>query len=215
MFSWQSRFLNKNDEPVVSNAIATFEQTTGAELVIAVAKSSDPYPAATLRFAIISGLIISMLMTFFIEISYDFLWIAVYFFTLIIMVPIGKLSFFKRQTLTDTETNREVNEKAIEKFFELCTTKTDHKVSTFMYISLLEKKLVLLVDEGLKEQFDQEQLDSITEKLTHHFQQNKFKDGLLELIESIQNEVLIAFPEKCAQISSDQIHNQVFWIDCN
>ena len=213
MFKWHTKFLNKNDEPLVSKAIENFELETGAELVIAVARVSDPYPAAPLRFAMIAGVLTTLFLSSFIQMNYDFLWIIIYFLIMLALIPIGKIARIKKMILTDDEIDREVNEKAMELFYQLCTTKTDHKVSTFMYFSLLERKIRLLVDEDLKEKLNQQILDEIVEHLANHFKQGSFKDGLLESIATIQKEVMGAYPDKCSQTTNHQIHNQIFWID--
>ena len=213
MFNWHTKFLNKNERPLISKSIENFELETGAELVIAVAKVSDPYPAAALRFAIVTGFFLTMLLSLFFEITYDFLWPAIYFLIMLVLIALGNISQIKKRILTNEEIDREVNGKAMETFYELCTTKTNHKASTFMYFSLMERKIRLLVDEDLKEKLNQQILDEIVERLSEHFKNGNFKDGILESIETIKKEVLAMYPEKCSQVSENQINNQIFWID--
>jgi uncharacterized membrane protein len=215
MFDWHRKFLSKDDEPQIAQAIEEFEQSTGAEMVIAVSKSSDPYPAASLRFAIVAGLIISMIVSFFFEFKYDFLWILAYFVVMLLMIPIGMIPSVKKRLLVDNETDREVNEKAVELFHQLCTTKTEHKVSTFMYFSLMERKIRLMVDADLKDKFSQEDLDLIVEKMSNHFKLKDFKGGLLESISTIKERFKQEFPEKLSQVAPDQIHNEIFWVEAH
>ena len=77
----------------------------------------------------------------------------------------------------------------------------------------MERKIRLLVDEDLKEKLNQQILDEIVERLSEHFKNGNFKDGILESIETIKKEVLAMYPEKCSQVSENQINNQIFWID--
>lgn len=207
------KFLNEKDNQEIADAIEQFETLTGAELVIAVANQSDPYPGAVYRGAIFIGLILSSIIAYFTPEDYQQYSIIGYFLIILILLPIARLTFIKKLFLDQIEKEREVKEKVYDYFYKLCTTKTSHKTSTFLYFSLLEKKIELLVDEDLNKEMSQEELNQIVARISEHFKKHEFKEGIIESIETLKTKVLAKFPDKCNQITPNEIKNQIHWIE--
>lgn len=208
----KKKILNDTEITNVESKIRAFEENTGCELVVAIAQESDPYPAAPLRFAFIVMIILSLIATYFLSFHFDSILVFGQIILFLLFIPIGSLKFIKKRILVPVEVNREVNEKSVELFHELCTTKTTHRVSTFLYFSLLERQIRLLVDKDLYEKIEQSQLDSIVANLSAEIKQKKFSEGIVHSIERIEELVSNAFGQKLEQIPPDQIKNQIFWV---
>lgn len=209
--TWKRKILKKAEEKKIEKLIQDFEQKTGTELILVIAKSSDPYPGASLRFAIVFSTLLTMIATLvfdFRELFYIplFQLISVLFFALL-----GNISFIKKLTLNKTEVQRETNEKAMEFFYTYGPSRAQHKVSILLYISLLEKQLRLLVDQVLSERLEQKDLDSIIQILQEEFKSPNFYDGLETAIETLEGKILHFFPQKVLREAPAQLQNKIIW----
>ena len=208
----KNKLLNAEQTKNVEAKIRAFEENTGCELVIAVAKESDPYPAAPFRFAMIVTIITSLIVTYFFDFHFDSLLVAGQLLLLLVLVPIGSISFFKKRMLVSSEVEREVNEKTVELFHGLCTTKTQHQVSTFIYFTLLEKQIRLLVDKDINDKIEQKQLDDIVNSLAAEIKGKDFEQAIIHCIDNVESLVLTALDGKVNQVAPDEIKNQIVWI---
>lgn len=204
--------LNKEQNHKVEEKIKQFEENTGCELVVAIAEESDPYPAAPLRFGFLAMITLSLIATYYFEFHIDTYLVFAQLILMIILAQLGRIPYFKKLMLLESEVQREVGEKSIELFYQLCSTKTEHKVSTLLYISLLEKQIRLLVDKDLNEKIDQKKLDNVVHNLSNELKNKKFGDGVIHAIDTIEQMVLEAFGEKLNQVAPNEIKNKVFWL---
>lgn len=207
-----NKILGPEGNAKVEARIKSFEENTGCELVVAIARESDPYPAAPLRFSFITTIIISLVATYYLSFHFDSILVLAQVVLILIFIRVGNINWVKKRVLVDAEVEREVNEKAVETFHELCTTKTQHQVSTLLYFSLLEKQIRLLVDKDLNEKIEQTTLDKIVNNLSFEIKSKKFADGIIHSIDSIEVMVLEAFGQKLDQVPPNEIKNQIFWL---
>jgi uncharacterized membrane protein len=209
---WKNKFLNKNEEKQIENQIEDFENKTGAELLLIVAKASDPYPAATLRFAIISSFLITIILTMIFEFDHITYIPFVSIIILAIMIVIGRFKEFKSLTLSKLETDRETDEKAAELFYIFSSSKTHHNQTCMLYISLLERKIHLKIDSALKEKITQAELEEMIFHVSKEFQEEHFSKGIIDMIQVLEKKILEQFPETLGK-SPNKLHNKIEWVN--
>ncbi len=205
--SWKTNFLKKKSEAKIEELISQFEKLTGIELFISIAKSSHPYPAATLRFAIISALLFSWATNAYIEISPAFLLLVYFFILLFPFVIIGRTPFFKRFGLSNYEMEREVKEKSVELF--ALHGQTSHGKIILLYISILEKEFELLVGPSVLETVNQESLEKLSLLLSQEFKKGSAENGLMQMIQALQEHFKVENPEQ----TPNEIGNHIHWFD--
>ncbi|MBL7665262.1 MAG: hypothetical protein JNM93_09020 [Bacteriovoracaceae bacterium] len=210
--NWKRKFLASDEEEKIENKIKAFESNTGSELVLCIAKSSDQYPAAILRFAVILSFICSFCISFYFEFEFSFYPIILQFLFFVFFAFIGKLKFLKKYFLSTVEVLREVDEKSIEVFYLLGSSQ-DHNGHILLYISLLERKIKLLVGKKIAQQMTQEELNEMVLMLQGEFKQKHFFTGLSRSIELLEAQIKKYFPEKVIQNLPNQIENRIFWQD--
>lgn len=204
--------LIQEDVKLVEERLKTFESNTGCELLLVIANSSDPYPAASLRFGIAAGFLISLVFSYYLEFHQSMLWPVSFFALTAFMTWIGHFNFAKKLALSDWEVARECREKAIEYFHTLGTSKVSHKVTAMIMVSTLEKNIQLLIDEKLKTQLTQAELDELIQIMKTHFKAGNVGLGLINSIAKLEEKILKDFGGKVSDVQPSELSDTIHFI---
>jgi uncharacterized membrane protein len=195
--------LIQEDVSLVEERLKKFEAATGCDLLLIVAKESDPYPAAPLRFGLITTFFITLSFSYYLDFHHNFLWPVFFLISTLIFTWLGSLPFFKRMALSSWETKRETLEKAIEQFHTLGTSKSSHKLTAMIMVSILEKTIHVIVDEKLKTELTQEELDELVTIMQKHFKDGQMALGFINSIASLEEKILKDFGGRVSNQSSE------------
>lgn len=204
--------INKADSDLIESRIKKFEISTGCELLLILAKSSDQYPAASWRFGILSAFSLTFIFSLFFEFHSGYLWPIFMLLTTLLMAWIGKFSLPKKLALSKIEIDRECFEKAVELFHTLGTTKVSHKVTAMIMVSALERKITVLVDETLKTHISQAELDELVQIMKHHFKLGNMAQGFIQSIDGLEAKILKDFGGKVSDICASELKDQIHFI---
>lgn len=207
-----NKILNQDEVAAVEAQIKKFEANTGCELLLVWAASCDAYPAASWRFGIVSSFVLTFIFSLFYEFHYAYLWPVVFMATTLLMTWIGHFSWAKKFALSDYETERECFEKSIECFHTIGTSKVSHKVTAMIMVSILEKKIMVLVDEKLKSKITQSELDELITIMRDHFRQNHMGQGLIQSMLSLEEKILKDFEGKVSDINPSELKDSIHFI---
>lgn len=210
MFS--KKMLGKKEEQIIKERVIEFENKTGAELVLAVARDSDPYPGAVLRISLFFSLFASLILAYIVEFAYSYMYILAQFLFVFLFLPLGRVKALKSMALVDSEVDREVSEKAVEVFFTHCSEKSSHSNEVLIYTSLFERKIEVLVGANLKEKLGQEILDTAVDIFKEEFSQKNYLTAYEKAITALEERILDAFPDKVSQVGADELKNEILWI---
>ncbi len=202
----------QEDVKLIESRLKKFEETTGCELLLILARSSDDYPAASLRFGILAGFVLTFIFSLFFEFHHGYYWPLCMFIFTLLMIACGNFSWAKKLALNDKEMDRECAEKAIELFHTLGTTKVKHKVTAMIMASVLERKITVLVDEKLKQEITQLELDELVETMRTHFKQGNMGLGFLKSIEELEEKILKDFGGKVSDHNPSELVDQIHFI---
>lgn len=206
------KLLNENDIKSVEQQIKEFETQTGSDLLLIIIDECDPYPAASWRFAFISSFITALVFSYYIEFHNPLLWPLFFFILMVITLFIGKFPWAKRLCLVPWEVRRETEEKAIELFHSLGTSKVSHQVTAMILISLLERDIEVLIDAKLKEKISSDDLEIVVQKMRDEFKEGHFREGLTDSIKILQDKITLRFNGKACQESNSELHDSIIFI---
>lgn len=206
-----SSILLQEDIHVIETRLGQFESNTGCELLLVVAKSSDPYPAASLRFGLIAGLLFSLLFIVFFEFTHHSLYPMSFFVITLFMVWVGHYDYFKKLALAQNEVDRETSEKALENFYSLGTSKVSHKVTAMIMVSQLEHRIHILIDETLKTEISQKELDELLILIQTQFRNGNMGLGFIEAVEKLEKKILDSFGGKVSEHHVSELANQIIF----
>ena len=209
---FSGKILNKHEEEEIKEKVVEFENNTGAELVVAIANESDPYPGAVMRLSLFFSLFATLLLAYIVEFAYAYIYVLAQFLFTFLFLPLGRINAIKHLALVDSEIDREVSEKALEIFFVHCSEKSTHSNEILLYTSMFEKKVEILVGKSLKEKLSQETLDSVVAIMKEDFAQKNHAQAFKRAISLLEEKVLEAFPEKVSEIGANELKNDILWI---
>jgi uncharacterized membrane protein len=196
----------------IEEKIKHFETETGCDLLLVFAKSADDYPAAAWRFGVISGFLITFVFSLFFDFTFNYLWPLTMTALILIMSWVGHFSKIKRYFLSEAEVEKEFFEKALECFHTLGTSKVSHKVTAMIMVSVLERRIIVLVDEVLKQKISQQELDELVILMQKHFKEGHMGQGLVASIESLEEKILKDFGGRVASTSASELSDQIHFI---
>lgn len=206
------QLMLQEDVTLVESRLKEFEANTGCELLLVCAESSDLYPAASWRFGIIGGFALTFIFSVFFEFHHGYLWPIAMFIATIFMVWVGHFNWAKKFALSDIETNRESLEKAVENFHTLGTSKVSHKTTAMIMVSILERKIFVLVDEKLKTEITQAELDELVAIMQKHFKDGNMGLGFISSIQALEAKILKDFGGKLSAASPSELSDKIHFL---
>ena len=198
------------DIQILEKQLRSFEDNTGCDLLLVVANSSDQYATATWRLAFLSSFIVTLMLSIFFDLAHNYYWPLLFFFLTIIFLFLGNIAFLKNLLISDDEIDKRTYEKAVTYFYTLGVSQISHKVTVMIMLSLLEKKIILLIDEKLKEKISQKELDSLVSEMQFSFKKGAMQEGIMNCMLKLERKILLDFGGKVADTPlvelSDHIH---------
>lgn len=203
--------LNHKDIQLIEAKIKEFETNTGSELLMVIANACDEYPGAVWRFSIVSSLSIAFIISFFFNFHFPYLWPVSIFFLIALMSWVAQIPQVKKLAFYQPEVDRECQEKAIELFHSAGTSQVDHKVTCMIMLSMLERKIIVLVDEKLKEKISHFEINQIIDSMREHFQNGQMSAGLLKSMETLEKKIIQSFSGKVSETPPEKLKNEILF----
>jgi putative membrane protein len=201
--------ISNIDRDQIKELIMDAEKKSNSEMVPMIVHKSDNYPAAHFRGAIIVSFIFSLALYFsplsIINPIY-FIWIQIP--GLLLGYFLGNLPFFTRLLITKQEVEYEVTQRAIEAFFEHNLHTTEKHNGVLIFISLLERKIKIITDVGVKSVIQQKIWDEIIGDFTLKVQQGQFVEALKNTIIASSNVLETYFPNDGSE-KRDELRNDI------
>lgn len=202
--------MSNSDKLLINSLIKEAESKTKAEIVPMIVHHSDTYPAAHFRAAIIVSFLFCLGLYFspftFINPIY-FLWIQIP--GLFLGYYLGQFPIVTRALITKYEIEQEVTQKAYEAFFNHNLHLTQHHNGVLILISMMERKVKIIADNGIASKVDQHIWDEILYEFSDKMHAGQFTEGLKHCIEAVSNVLQVHFPstgtEKNNELKNDLI----------
>lgn len=204
--------LIQDDIKLVETRLKSFEANTGCELLLVVADASDPYPGASWRFGVVSSFFIIFLFSHYLDFHHSYLWPLSFFSLTLFMTWLGHFSWAKKLALSKWEVERECNEKALEYFHTMGTSQVSHKVTAMVMISILEKRIQVMVDQELKDKIDQKELQELVGLIQSHFKKGNVALGLVQSIQSLEEKILKSFNGKVSEVAPSELKDTIQFV---
>lgn len=179
------------DEKKVSTAVAQAERLADIEIVTLYVAQSDAYTGARWRLALVCFFTVSVILWVVWEnLSVDlFLLIQ-----LLIIIPCYGVSFIPGllpHFLRKAEVQEEVEQRAVQAFFQLGLNKAHHGRGLLIMVSELEKMVEILPGRGLSEKISTSSWDKVVVEMLP-----KLKDGLV-------SEAFVGAVHRCSEMAAE------------
>lgn len=196
--------ITHKERLLIKELIKESESKSQSEIVPMIVHHSDIYPAAHFRAAIIVSFLFSLALYFsplsIINPIY-YLWVQIP--GLFLGYFLGQFPFVTRALITQKEIDQEVTQKGYEAFFNHNLHLTKHHTGVLILVSLMERKIKIITDNGIAAKVDQKLWDQIVFEFTERIHEGHFVDGLKKCIEATSNVLQTYFPAETNQKSNE------------
>ena len=187
--------FSKEDQIKVEEAIKTIELTTSGEIVPAIFRQSDFYPASHFRLSLFVGLLIPSLLLFFTDIVQtptEVLWYQIP--GIVIGYYLAYIPQLKRFFSTKAEKLEEVHQRALQAFFENNLHTTKERTGILIMISVLEHRVEILADKGINDKVPKDTWNKILAPLVYSLKNDRLGEGLVQTIVECGKVLSMHFP---------------------
>jgi putative membrane protein len=206
MKSLARKFLNDSERARIEACVREVETTTSGEIVPMVVTASYHYPMAAMIGALILGLLIAAAATVVIGIQrawegfglFD-LWIfpAVFAVSFLLLHElIKRVPGLKRLFITAGEIGDEVEEAALTSFYRQRLNNTRDKTGILVFVSVFERRAVVLADEGINARVDPGTWKEIVDTIIQGIRQKLQGEAICQAVRRCGEIVQDKFPRK-------------------
>ena len=188
-------FFTESDQERLRAAVHDVESRTIGEVVVMVVDASDDYPEAEIIGGIFLSSFVSLILTFL------FFHASIFWF-----VPISFVLFFPSKLLLRTlphlkkpflgadRKEEAVRTRAFVAFYEHGLDKTRQKSGVLFFLSLFERKVHILADQGIYSKIGQETLDRYAGIVVQGIKKGHACDTLCQVIQDTGQLLSTHFP---------------------
>lgn len=206
------QFLSDDQRARVTAAVEKAEKLTAGEIVVMFISASYHYPMANVigatTFAIPLALIFTPVIGGWLWIGNQNMWLFLGLFTALFILfheVIKRTLWLKRHFISHKEIDAEVGEAAVTHFFNHGLYRTRDKTGVLVLISVFERRVRVLADEGINAKVPEGQWDNIVKRITDGIKQKHAPDAICAAVEKIGELLKTHFPVKPDDI--DELEN--------
>lgn len=197
-------FLGAGGRDRVSACVQGVEKSTSAEIVPLVRSASSAYPAALLRGALVAAVVIAAAATLVDSLCKPWgtlsvldLWVFpgvfVVAFALVFLLA-RAVPGLARLFVSRAEMTEEVGEEAVTAFFRHRLTETRDRTGILVFVSVFERRVVVLADEGINARVPAETWQQVVDIVLEGIRGRRPADGLCAAVSRCGEIVAAEFP---------------------
>jgi len=188
--------------------IATAEERTAGEIVVVVLERSDRHPGAEWMAATLTLLCGSVLLAGWLPWEQP----ALFFFCQLALGAVGFVAArfipgFKRAFVTEARADEMAREQALQEFYAHGLHRTQDATGVLLFVSLLERRVIVLGDVGIDEKLDATHWEATDTAVLEGIRSGSLKDGLAAGIRRTADVLAEHFPRKAGD--RDEVPNHV------
>lgn len=206
-----SKYLSDQEIQQISAAVQKAEEHTSGEIVPVIVKSSSAVGHVPLILTLIL-----LLVTLFAEFPWMsspalrpwlFMWPVLGIFYYVIAHPIARSFWLQRILTSNVDEEMQVVRRAQLEFFLNGVKGTKESTGILIFISVMERRAVILADEGIAKKIGQEVWAAQVTKLTRELRHGQWSKAFLEAIEDCGKLLSTHFPT--TSHNDNQLSNQL------
>ncbi len=187
--------LGTDDRDAVHEALRRAERRTVGEIVPVVFERSDAHPAARWRAVAVAIFAGSTLFAVWLP------WHAPHWlltcqlgFGLLAAVLTSGLHDLRRAFVSEARATEVAEEQAFQEFFRLGLHATQARTGVLMFVSLFERRVVVLADAGIDGKVDSAAWTAARDAVLHGIERGSLRDGLITGIGQVGDVLSTHFP---------------------
>lgn len=210
---WLKSHLKNSDLPLIASAVQEIEKKTTGEIVPVVIERSVNIGSA--RFANFLFWFSTALILDLVFFSSESWW----YFLFLQLLALGcflisnKIRFWFEKFIPDTDEWQAVQIRAEREFFRLGLHKTENASGVLIFVSLFERKVVLLADHGIHSRLQDDAWTPMVAQLTENIKTRSLASGLTQAINSCGELLTQNFPGQ--KTKRNELSNELVMISVN
>lgn len=178
------KILTDEFKTKIKKTVQEAEKQSGGEIVTYITQKSDDYNYIYWAAGFLSAFLIIIIFIFLYNFYHFITSNILYFSGIIFLLPlliIGLLYSIKSLRLLLIDKDRldyYVNLKAKEAFLEQEIFKTEDRTGVLIYISIFEKRVVVLGDSGINKKVKKEKWDTVIKTIINGIKNNSLESGI-------------------------------------
>jgi putative membrane protein len=207
-------FLSDDQRARVNAAVEEAEKLTAGEIVVMIISACYQYPMANVigatAFALPLALIFTSVIGGWLWMGSQNMFLFIGLFTVFFIFfheLIKRALWLKRYFISPKEIDAEVKEAAVTHFFKHGLYRTRDKTGVLVLISVFERRVWVLADQGINAKVPEGQWDEIVKMITGGIKQRRPADAICAGVEKIGALLKTHFPIKPDDI--DELKNVI------
>ncbi len=196
-----ANLLAESEKSAIADAIQKAEATTSGEIVFALQDASAHYYHATLQAAL-AGMFLAVAVYLSIPIEHRIdimLWIELVAlalsYALFAHIPC------RRWFISFHEMNARVHEAALMEFYRSGLYRTKESNGVLIYLSLFERRVVVLGDRGIHEKMGDEHWVEVRDKIINGIRQKRACEGICDAVAACGRALADHFPHRADDVN--------------
>lgn len=184
--SWAKGFVTPEEAQKISETVAKVETKTAGEIVPMIVHRSSVigHIPMLLTLAFLVTLLVFEVphMNFFSGLSRAWLLFLISGLCFGISIPLSRLAWVQRLMVSQADQIFEVEERALLEFYQAGISSTRGQTGILIFLSLMERKAVVLADEAISKKLPQEVWSQICKDLVECIKKGKTAEGLNQAV---------------------------------
>ena len=207
------KMINQSDILDIEKEIASIERVISGEIVPAIVSRSSGYRTAEIVAAVIFSYVFVFLAYevnryFFWRTSFSLLHFILLNFTgILLALLLFNIDAVKRLVISKKVMHQKVHDGAFATFYQQGVYKTKHKTGILIYISLFEREVVVLGDEGINAKVKEFAWNDVVAAIIKGIKEEHLKKGIIDGVESCRGLLHTHFPVQAGDVNelSDRV----------
>jgi putative membrane protein len=189
------RFFSEQEKEEISRAIKAVEKGTIGEVAVILVEQSDPYPEGEFLGAILMGGFLAFILT--LVFFHGQIWFLIplhFLFAFPLFILFKKTPLLKTPFIGARRKEEAVRRRALQAFYEKGLYKTRGHTGVLFFLSLLERKVWVLADQGIYERIKQEKLNQFARQVSGGLKAGRAGQALVQAIREAGDLLAAHFP---------------------
>ncbi|WP_374029903.1 TPM domain-containing protein [Bdellovibrio bacteriovorus] len=196
--AWINKYLSDSDLKKIEETISRVEESTSGEIVPVIVKKSSTVGHVPLTLTLLITLLLVI-----VELPFsDWLWVTpwvwlwlpllvvIYYFSHLL----ARFHWIQKFFVPEKDEVAQVHQRAHLEFYLNRIHRTHAGTGVLIFVSVMEKKAVVLADEGISSKLPKETWDKVLQNLGTKLHQGEWTQGFVEAIESCGDHLKTHFP---------------------
>ena len=193
---WARPFLSNDEAQKISEIIRQVEAKTQGEIVPVIVRTSSPLRGVLINCVLFCVALFGSLEMHYFRAQEPWSLLIAMVLAVVIGLGLAQIQSIQRFCLPDADEIKAVHERAELEFYREKVHSTQERTGILIFISLLERRVVILADQGISEKLTPQVWEKVVEGLLGHIRKNDLGIGLTQAIESCGELLAASFPSR-------------------